>query len=689
MKFNLPSMVQRTIFLTPLFLSACGGVGGSDEDTSPDFFYFEDEDDVALGESVISEGIEVEGINTETEISIEGGEYSINGAEFTDEDGEVSEGDIIYVRVEASDEIDTEVEATVTIGGVDDTFTVTTEDVSLVIQDAFKALSFDWVAAEGADYYQLFYKADADSEFEQVGRDIEAGSSGFEMEIPIHLTDWYNAEYYLQTCTEAECSATDEVPIYDYMLRSIGYIKAPNPESFDKFGVVELSADGNTLVVGAPGEDGGSSGLNGDEGNNAISGSGAVYIFVKEDDVWNYQSYLKAPNTGASDAFGSSLALSSDGNTLAVGAPLEDSNASGVDGDMDNDDLSDAGAVFIYKRIGSLWALQNYLKASNPGQDDAFGTNLSLSAYGSTLVVGVPNEDSDTLDPDVNNSSQSGAAYVFTQQGDNWQQTSYLKAPIADANDQFGYAVSINANGDTLLISSPFEDSSAQGLNGDQLLNDSENSGAVYSYTFDGTSWTLSNYLKASNTSPGQQFGNALELSADGSTILVGAPYEASLAIGINGDENDLSNPDSGAAYLFKQNSSSWQQEAYIKSSNGDISDLFGSSLSLNWDGSVLAIAAPGESSAAEGVSGTELDNTEVDSGAVYVYEDLGSGYEQVKYVKAPNTDSGDAFGEYLSLDGDGETLAIGAPNEQSSSALFENIQSSNSEIEAGAAYLY
>ena len=142
--------------------------------------------------------------------------------------------------------------------------------------------------------------------------------------------------------------------------------------------------------------------------------------------------------------------------------------------------------------------------------------------------------------------------------------------------------------------------------------------------------------------------------------------------------------------YLCKYDGAAWRQHAYIKASNGDVGDVFGSTVALNWDGSILAVGALGESSVAEGVSGNEFDNSSLDSGAVYVYRDDSSGqWSQEKYLKASNSDDADYFGASLSLDSSGNTLAVGAPGEQSSSNLFEGVQASNIHIEAGAVYLY
>lgn len=675
-----------------IILVACSGGGGSDDDTSPDSFSFEDESGVSLGEYVISETIEVSGINTETPISITGGEYSINGAAFTDEDGELVDGDEVYVRVLSAETLDTETEATVTIGDEEDTFTVETVSIVLRARAGVKSLTFTWPTVEGAELYRLLVKPNANSEFEQYGRDLDAATTGIDIEMPIHLTDWHNIEYKLEACTNAQCSQTDEVSVFSYMLRSIAYFKSSNPEELDRFGPLAISADGNTLVVGAPGEDGASQGINGDEGSNARSGAGAVYVYVKDDEQWRFHAYIKASNTDEADAFGSAVALSSDGNTLAVGAPYEDSASIGTNGDERDNSLENSGAVYTFKRNGDVWLQQNYIKSAQPGHNDLFGQHLAMSSGGSTLAISVTGEDSSgsLINPERDElASDSGAVEIYEQVGDNWQFAAFIKAHSVATRENFGNALSLSANGNRLIVGAANESAAGNGLDSTVLERTRAQSGAAYLYERSSGSWNFAHYFKSSNPAEDQLFGSAVSVSGDGSTLAIGAPGEASIAIGINGDQSDTSNPESGAVYVFKHNGDNWQQSAYIKSSNGDIADLFGSAVSLNVTGAVLAVGAPGESSHGEGVSASQSSNEATDAGAAYSFVFDDENWAQIKFIKAPNTDAGDHFGRHLRLDASGNTLAIAAPEEQSSSALFGNTQSSNAEDKSGAVYLY
>jgi hypothetical protein len=131
------------------------------------------------------------------------------------------------------------------------------------------------------------------------------------------------------------------------------YFKASNGNQSTNndiaFGIsVALSGSGDTLVVGAYRENGAAVGLDGDQADQSVFRSGSVYTFIRDGGNWNQQAYIKASNTDASDFFGFSVALSTDGSTLAVGAAREDSAATGMDGDQTDDAATNAGAVYVY-----------------------------------------------------------------------------------------------------------------------------------------------------------------------------------------------------------------------------------------------------------------------------------------------------------------------------------------------------
>jgi hypothetical protein len=388
-----------------------------------------------------------------------------------------------------------------------------------------------------------------------------------------------------------------------------GYLKASNTGADDEFGW-SVAISGDTLVVGAPGEDSSATGVNGDQGNNNAVDAGAAYVFTRSGAIWSQQAYLKASNTGAGDNFGYSVAIS--GDTIVVGAWGEASNATGVNGNQADNSAVAAGADYVFTRSGTTWSQQAYLKASNTDANDQFG--YSVAIFGDTIVVGAPNEASNGY-PNDNSAAYAGAAYVFTRSGTTWIQQAYLKASNTGANDAFGVSVAIS--GDTVVVGAPYEDSNATGVGGNQTDNSANAAGAAYVFVRSGTTWSQQAYLKASNTGAGDTFGSAVAISGD--TIVVGAYGEDSNTTGVNGNQTDNSASGAGAAYAFTRSGTTWSQQAYLKASNTGAGDNFGQSVAISGD--TVVVGAYGESSNTTGVNGTQTDNSATNAGAAYVFD--------------------------------------------------------------------
>jgi len=250
-----------------------------------------------------------------------------------------------------------------------------------------------------------------------------------------------------------------------------------------------LSADGATLAVGARGEDGATTGINGDEMGNTAINSGAVYMFTRDGGgVWTQQAYVKASNTDGDDQFGASVTLADNGATLGVGASGEDSAASGINGDETNNTVTDSGAIYAFTQDdGGAWTQQAYIKASHLDADDFFGFSVVLSNDGTMLATGVRGEDSAATgvngDESDNSATNSGAVYMFTRDSDDtWTELAYLKASNADVADFLGRSVALSDPGATLVVAvgAGGEDSIATGVNGDETDNNAESSGAAY-----------------------------------------------------------------------------------------------------------------------------------------------------------------------------------------------------------------
>ncbi|HUL93669.1 MAG TPA: FG-GAP repeat protein [Burkholderiales bacterium] len=546
-----------------------------------------------------------------------------------------------------------------------------------------KELQFTWPAASGATFYRLLENPDGVSGYAQVATNITA--LGYSHTIPVHRR--LNASYKIEACNAGGCTASATVNLGIDLTQAIGYMKASNTGAGDQFGMsVALSGDGNTLAVSAHREDGSGTGVN-SASNESARDAGAVYVFAKIAGTWLQEAYVKASNTAANDTFGYSIALSSDGNTLAVGAR---GKAGG------------AGAAYVFTRAGGVWSQQASLTASNADANGLFGNVVSLSGDGNTLAVGAPFESGDLIGvtagsptgADTGNANFfSGAAYVYVRSGAVWSQQAYVKASNPEMFDLFGSAVALSGDGNTLAVGATLEDGGLTGVTPNAVDeaasgNASSNSGAVYVYTRAAGAWSQQAYVKASNTGDNDQFGTAVALSSDGSVLAVGAPFEASSSNGVNGASDELASG-AGAVYVYARSGTAWSQQAFVKASNTGPGDSFGTSVALSGDGNTLAVGSPAEDSSGTGIGSTP-DEAATDAGAVYVYSRSGSAWSPQAFVKPSNTTIGDAdsFGNSVALSGDGNALAVGALFEDNSGTGINHPAADNA-ASAGAAYLY
>ena len=457
------------------------------------------------------------------------------------------------------------------------------------------------------------------------------------------------------------------------------YLKASNTGANDVFGPVAVSGD--TIVVGAIHEDSNAIGINGNQANNSATDSGAVYVFVRSGTNWSQQAYLKASNTGVNDGFGGSAAIS--GDTVVVGAPHEDSDATGVNGDQSKNLASDSGAAYVFVRSGTNWSQQAYLKASNTGANDLFGYVVAIS--GDTIVVSAPLEASSATGVNGNQSDNSmpvaGAVYVFVRAGTNWTQQAYVKASNTGAGD--GFSIGLAISGDTLVVGADGEASNATEVNGNQNNNSASWAGASYIFVRSGTNWSQQAYLKASNAKADAEFGGSVSVSGD--TVVVGAHKEDSDGIGVNGSQSNATAEDSGAAYIFVRSGTNWIQQAYLKASNRDVADEFGDQVAVSGD--MVVVSTGGESSNATGVNGDQNDNSAPIAGAAYVFVRNGTNWTQQAYLKASNTEAFDEFGARVAVSGD--TVVVAAFSESSNATGVNGNQGDNSAPQSGAAYVF
>jgi len=384
------------------------------------------------------------------------------------------------------------------------------------------------------------------------------------------------------------------------------------------------------------------------------------------------------PNAAQGDAFGRSVAIS--GDTFVIGAPDEDSNASGVNGNQADNSLFNSGAAYVFVRSGGTWTQQAYLKASNPGGAQGFnewqGVNFgqAVAIEGDTIVIGAPGEDGRGLaDATTTDTTDSGAAYVFVRSGTTWTQQAYLKAFNPGNSALFGGSVAIS--GETIVVGTASslariafnavggEGANNTGVNAFVNAGGAPKSGAAYVFVRSSNLWSQQAYLKASNTDANDGFGQSVSISGD--TLVVGAWNETSAATGVNGNQADNSSPLAGAAYIFSRSGVTWTQQAYLKADSHAynaalISQSLGFGYSVSISGDTVVVAAP--------LAGILYDKPSNLTGAanadkVFVFTRSAAGaWTQQAAIPAPDLNPNDNGMFGLSVAVSGETLVIGDP---------------------------
>ncbi|RMF46645.1 MAG: hypothetical protein D6755_06390, partial [Anaerolineae bacterium] len=329
--------------------------------------------------------------------------------------------------------------------------------------------------------------------------------------------------------------AADTVPLRlgAYQMAALS---APDAAPLDEFGYA-VAISGNTAVVGARNAD-----------PQGLSAAGAAYVYIRSGASWLLQARLTADSPHAGDSFG--LAVAIDGDTILVGAP-------GYDGEA----TTDSGAAYLFTRTGLTWKQRAILRPASPADGDNFGVSVALS--GDTALVGADGRDLTYL-PDV------GAAYVFIRSGNEWVQQAQLLPSEVEVGAQFGASVALD--GRRALVGAP--QTNPYGAS---------DTGAAYLFERSGKYWLLRAELQAKDAHTGDGFGSAVAL--DGLTALVGAPFHDPRT-----DNGRLSN--AGAAYLFEPSGGQWVQRAVLSPGDGQSFDNFGSAVALS-AGRAL-VGAPG-----------------------------------------------------------------------------------------------
>lgn len=459
-------------------------------------------------------------------------------------------------------------------------------------------------------------------------------------------------------------------------ISQIAFIKASNPDTGDSFGY-SVAISGNLLAIAAFTEASNAIGVDGIQTDNSATGAGAVYVYVRENGQWKQDAYVKAINTGLLDHFGASVALS--GNTLVVGAPLEDSYPLGAPDPINNDNLEDSGAAYVYVRTGGTWSFQAMLKAGNGARlSREFGYSVAID--GDIIVVGARQERNTGtgINPPYQTfyGNLNGAAYVFQRSGTSWNEVAYIKPPYVPKDGSYMFGEKVGVSGKNIFVNAVRDASAARGINGDMTQDPTKFvSGAVFAYRLEPGGLVFDAFIKSSNSDPGDGFG--WDLSASGDTLVVSAINEDSDATGLNGAQgNSTTKADSGAVYIFDRGASGWVQSAYLKAPATGAKDIFGRALSLSGD--ALAVSSVSKVSGPEGSKNYP--------GTVYLYKRQNGTWQFYNIAKPKKTQVNESYGIALALSSD--SLLVSAPGDANGGTGVNN-PSTTTHAGTGAAYVF
>jgi predicted outer membrane repeat protein len=402
---------------------------------------------------------------------------------------------------------------------------------------------------------------------------------------------------------------------------------------------VDVSADGNTAIIGGPDDDG---------------GRGAIWFYRKNGGNWQLDGSKIAVE---SFGFGTSVSISADGTTAVIGAP-------GDDGDM--------GAAWIFVRTGGAWVQQgNKLSGTEAAGTPYQGQSVSISDDGNRIIVGAPGD------------HVTGSAWIFTRTGTVWTQFNNRLAikPAGSKPAEVGYAVAISGDGHTVMVGGRFDADGigaswifkddgpgaawsmktklvgsnpiGKGLQGSTVslsydgttaatgaLADDNGVGAVWGFTFNGTTWAQ--YGEKTIIPGGEQqfLGWSVALSGDGNTLLAGAPFKPS------GETSP------GAAYTFHKNADfhlGWDlPKSTIVGTAGLGVSSQGYAVSLSADGNTAVIGGPS-------------DDTSI--GATWVFARSGNEWiQQGQKLIGPGAISPTQQGQSVAISADGNTAVVGGP---------------------------
>ena len=391
---------------------------------------------------------------------------------------------------------------------------------------------------------------------------------------------------------------------------------------------VALNAVGDVLVVG-----------DFDADYNGKTKAGLAYVLRYDGSDWTEEEIL---NSGAdarsNEEFGTSVAINSVGDMIAVGDPR---------GDAGSDDNN--GRVYLFNKDGSSWTAGDILlpTAKKIARSDEFGDAVAVNAYGNVTVVSDTNflvfdESGDYTD--------AGGVHVYVNDGYKWNLVQNIEASLSLNGKEFGVSLAINALGDVIAVGDEDGYDSGSG----------DSSGLVQIFRFNGTSWSLEDTLFGKGVE--YSFGRSVALNNVGDVLVVGDP-----------DANVTDYATAGSVYVYRYNSGSWSEEETLDAGPGvDERTDFGEDVAVNGDGTVIAVGDPNAGSQSYG------------EGYVYIFKKTDTWNLVANLTGSQTVADGRDFGLSVALNEAGDKLVVG-DQEEPAAYLFRDDAGWTQEARFGA----
>jgi hypothetical protein len=372
---------------------------------------------------------------------------------------------------------------------------------------------------------------------------------------------------------------------------------------------IGISRDGTTAVVGNP-----------TDPAPAGSNSGSVVVFSRKGTSWTQTSKVTAPDGSEQAYFGDAVSLAADGATLAVGATRA-TNEAGVE----------TGSVYVFKEESDGWAFETKLVSETANESAEFGRAVAPSPDGRTILVGAPMA---TNAEGV----ETGLVSVFEKRSDSWQERTTLSDAEGVQYGEFGAAIAVSGAGQA-IVGAP-HNLWVDGPEGDEELESGPGAVTIFRRTED--SWAQSARFKLVSGRASDEFGKAVDIAADGTTAVVGAPSRNDPEI------------NAGSVLLFRQREEEpgWERLFRLAPADPDAGDTFGSAVAIGADGLNLLIGAR-----------LDEDPYGARAGSAYLFTrpDHAPAWEQqAKFSVDPSPYTGPSFGYTTAIDGDGSTILVG-----------------------------